>query len=94
MWKCLGMNRLGENTSWVRFAKRGKKQGINDGKRAERGGFWAQTEPVNGVDVQRSTLNFQLSRAGCDGFTPTARRDTYTTGIASYNTGHPALQFG
>ena len=52
------MNGLGKKTSWVRFAKRGKKRVINGEKSAERGGFWVGTKPVNGVNVQ-------LSRAGC-----------------------------
>jgi hypothetical protein len=39
MWKHLGMNGLGKNASWVRFAKRGKKQGINGGKQGREGDF-------------------------------------------------------
>jgi hypothetical protein len=39
MWKHFGMNRLRKNTSWVRFAKRGKKRGINAGKHRREGDF-------------------------------------------------------
>jgi hypothetical protein len=39
MWKYFEMKMLGKNTSWVRFAKRGKKQGINGGKQRREGWF-------------------------------------------------------
>jgi hypothetical protein len=44
MWKCFGINGLGEKASWVRFAKRGKKQGINGEKRAGKGEFLGRNE--------------------------------------------------
>jgi hypothetical protein len=40
------MNRLDKKTGWVRFAKTGKKQGINAGEQPWKGGFLDRTEPV------------------------------------------------
>jgi hypothetical protein len=39
MWKYCGMNGLGKNTSWVRFAETRKKGGIDAGKQRREGGF-------------------------------------------------------
>jgi hypothetical protein len=45
MWKYCGMNGLGENTSWVRFAKRNFKMGKKYQNTAPGGWYLPQTKP-------------------------------------------------
>jgi hypothetical protein len=60
MWKYFGMNRLGENTSWVRFTKRGKKRREKWKKGAGKGGFLTETEPKLGGKGGASELGAGL----------------------------------
>jgi allantoicase len=48
MRKYFGMKRLGKKWSWVRFAKMGKKRGINAEKRHWKGDF------PQGTNLKRS----------------------------------------
>ena len=56
---------LEKNTSWVRFAKKGKKWGINGEKQTPGGCFWVGMRLVNGVNVQpRGTWQAFKGRMG------------------------------
>jgi hypothetical protein len=59
------MNGLGEKASWVRFAKRGKKQGINGGKRAEREIFRRKRRQM-GREFRRQETEDRRYRRGVD----------------------------